>query len=112
MRVVAPINVNGRNDMLIVRGINVYPREIETVLLDDPDIGGQYAIIIDRRKTMAEMEIQAELQSASADPEVVAARLREQLLERIRLRVEIELLPPGGMPRQETGKAKRVYEKT
>ncbi len=100
------------DDMLIIRGVNVYPREIETVLLDDPDVGGQYAIIIDRREAMVELRVRAELSDQDTEGSTVISRLNKQLLQRIRVRVTVELLPPGGMPRQETGKAKRVYEQT
>jgi len=100
------------DDMLIIRGINVFPREIETVLLEDPDVGGQYAIIVDRRQTLPELKVRAELADTETDRDTVARRLAHELVERIRIRVDVELLPPGGMPRQETGKAKRVYEQT
>ena len=43
------------DDMLIIRGINVYPRTIETVLMADPDLGANYAIIVDRRESQPEV---------------------------------------------------------
>lgn len=102
------------DDMLIVRGINVYPREIETVLLDDPEIGGQYAIVIDRRGTLDEVEVCAESAEPAPDEAraAIADRVRTRLMETIRLRVSVEVRPPGGVPRQEVGKARRVFERT
>ena len=102
------------DDMLIIRGINVYPREIETVLLADPDLSGQFAIIVDRRGTLDEVEARVELISADAAPqrEEIAGRLQAQLMEVIRLRVTVDVRDPGGVPRQEIGKAKRVFERT
>ncbi len=100
------------DDMLIVRGVNVYPRQIEAVLLDDPDVAGQYAIVVDRRQPMAELRIVAELRSGDGDREQVHRRLSELLVQHIRIRPTLELRPPGGMPRQEVGKAKRVFEQT
>ena len=44
------------DDMLIIRGINVYPRTIETVLMGDPALGPNYAIVVDRRGELAELE--------------------------------------------------------
>lgn len=100
------------DDMLIIRGVNVFPRQIESVLLDDPDVAGQYAIVVDRRQPMAELRIVAEMTSGDTDPEQVHRRLTELLVQHIRLRPSLELRPPGGMPRQEVGKAKRVFEQT
>lgn len=102
------------DDMLIIRGINVYPREVETVLLEDPAIGGQYAIIVDRRATLPELRVRAELadESLVTQRDEVSQRVAARLAERVRIRVAVELVDPGAMPRQEGGKAKRVFEQT
>jgi len=102
------------DDMLIIRGINVFPREVEAVVLEDPAVGGQYAIIVDRRPTLAELRVVAELAGDGwvVERETVRARLAGELLKRVRIRVDVELRDPGTMPRQEVGKAKRVYEQT
>ena len=100
------------DDMLIIRGVNVFPSEIEAELLDDPDVGAQYALIVDRRGTLAELKVRAELKDAEAvsvAPQI-ASRLQDRLSEKTRIRVEVELRPPGSMPRQEVGKAQRVFE--
>ena len=99
------------DDMLIIRGINVYPREIEAVLMDDPDVGANYAIVVDRRGPMVELRIRAE---ATADAEnrlsAVADRVARVLADRIRIRADLELVPAGSMPRTEVGKVQRVFE--
>lgn len=102
------------DDMLIIRGINVFPREVEAVVLEDPAVGGQYAVIVDRRPTLAELRVVAELADHGwvAERETVRTRLAAELLKRVRIRVDVELRDPGTMPRQEVGKAKRVYEQT
>jgi phenylacetate-CoA ligase len=102
------------DDMLVIRGANVFPSEIEAVLLDDLELGGQYAIVVDSRGTMRELEVRAELSSSrtGARADDVAARLRERLAERLRLRIAVVLGPPGSIPRQELGKARRVFERT
>ncbi len=99
------------DDMLIVRGINVYPREIEEVLLDDRDLGGQFAIVVDKRSVLTEIEAKVELRSPELSPrrEAIAARLQKRLMETIRLRVRVTVCNPGDLPRQEVGKARRVY---
>jgi phenylacetate-CoA ligase len=107
--------LHGRvDDMLIIRGINVYPVEVETVIMDDPGIGGQYAMIVDRRGTMPELRVVAEVAAAELEPHraEIEERLAKALAARIRIRVDVQIRPAGSMPRQETGKAKRVYEQT
>lgn len=102
------------DDMLIIRGINVYPRTIETVLMDDPDTGANYAIIVDRRGELPELEARVELAHAGlvGSEDQVATRLTERLMETVRLRVKVDVGPPGSVPRTEVGKAKRVFEQT
>lgn len=102
------------DDMLIIRGINVYPREIETVLLDDPDLGGQFAIIVDKRGTLDEVEARVELRDAALAPQrdAIAIRIQQRLMQTIRLRVKVDVRDPGEVPRQEIGKAKRVFMRT
>jgi phenylacetate-CoA ligase len=102
------------DDMLVIRGINVFPSEIEAVILQDEALSGQYALVVDRRRTMPELQVQAELahpgdQSQQA---AIADRLAERLLARLRLRVSVEVGQPGSVQRQEVGKAVRVFERT
>jgi phenylacetate-CoA ligase len=96
--------------MLIVRGVNVFPSEIEAVLLAHEAVAGQYAIVVDRRGAMAGLEVRCELRD-EGDGEAVAAELRARLEARLRIRTEVSVVQPGGLPRQETGKARRVWER-
>ena len=102
------------DDMLIIRGINVYPRQIETILLDDPDVGGQYAIVVDRRGPLPEVvaRVEAASDEAAARRPEIADRIQRRLIETVRLRIQVEVVDPGSMPRQEVGKARRVFERT
>ena len=100
------------DDMLIIRGINVYPREVEAALLDDDAIGGQYGIVVDRRDTLPELRVIAELaDDTHVDQlEEVRERVAKAVMEKVRIRVQVDLREPGTLPRQEVGKAKRVFE--
>ncbi len=102
------------DDMLVIRGINVYPRTIETILMADPALGANYAIIVDRRGTLPELEARVEVidESFSDSSDEIAQRLQNQLMETIRLRVKVDVGPPGSVPRSEVGKAKRVFSQT
>jgi phenylacetate-CoA ligase len=102
------------DDMLVIRGVNVFPSAIEAALLEHPGVAGQYAIVVDRRQTLAELEVHAELASDDlvAQRDDVRRRLEGVLEERLRVRVRAVVADPGGLPRQELGKAKRVFERT
>jgi phenylacetate-CoA ligase len=100
------------DDMLVIRGVNVFPSAIESVLLDDGRLGGQYAIVIDRRGTLPSLEVHCELREPSAERDAIRRRVAERLEQRLRLRVDVRVADPGELPRQETGKAKRVFERS
>jgi phenylacetate-CoA ligase len=73
------------DDMLVVRGVNVFPSEIEEVLLEHPALGGQYAIVLDRRTALTNLEVRCELRKL-VEPEPVEHELRRLLEERLRVR--------------------------
>jgi phenylacetate-CoA ligase len=98
------------DDMLIVRGVNVFPSEIEEVILEDPGLGGQYAIILDERAALANLEVRCEL-AQPGDSDEIAAAVQRRLEERLRVRTDVVVLPPGSLTRQEVGKAQRVWHR-
>jgi phenylacetate-CoA ligase len=102
------------DDMLIVRGINVYPRAIEEILMSEPELGPNYALIVDRRGVLTELEARVELIEGVLydDRQVIATRLQEKLDQTVRLRIRVDVGMPGSIPRTEAGKAKRVFERT
>ena len=102
------------DDMLIIRGINVYPRTIEEILMSDPALGPNYAIVVDRRSAQPELFARVELIESVLvdDRDEISARLQDRLAETVRLRVNVEVGMPGSVPRPKTGKAKRVFERT
>jgi len=115
--------VKGRSDdMLIVKGVNVYPSEVEAALLSVDHVVPHYQLVVDRRGTLARLEVQVEVSpafSARSDglradhPAVGAlrAQLGRQLGDRLGLSVELTLVAPHTLPRSE-GKAVRVVERT
>jgi phenylacetate-coenzyme A ligase PaaK-like adenylate-forming protein len=104
------------DDMLVVRGVNVYPSEVEAVLLAQPGVGAQYLLVVDRTQTMAALEVVCELagvEPAGADQvEGVRAAVAVALERRLGLRPEVQVLAAGALPRVEIGKARRVVERT
>jgi phenylacetate-CoA ligase len=104
--------LSGRlDDMLVVRGINVYPSEIEAAVLEDTALAPQYAIVLDRRRTLVELEVHAELRG-EGDTAGAEARLAGRLQSRLRVRAVAFVGAAGSIPRQEVGKARRVWERT
>jgi len=114
-----PKGIYGRvDDMLVIRGENVYPSAIEEVLRGMEGFGGEFRIIVSREKAMDELRVQAEYgmevqRSAQGDPEVLQ-RLEKEMAARIKgkigLRPVMELVPPGTLERTQF-KARRVIDK-
>ncbi|GAA5184944.1 phenylacetate--CoA ligase [Rugosimonospora acidiphila] len=100
--------VGRSDDMLVVRGINVYPSEVEAVVLADAAIGPQYAIVVDARGALLRLLVCAEPSSADIDGLEVGARLRDSLARRLGLGCDVRIVEPGALPRTEVGKARRV----
>ncbi|MGQ4875428.1 MAG: phenylacetate--CoA ligase family protein [Promethearchaeia archaeon] len=107
--------VTGRaDDMLIVRGINVFPSQIEHVLSSIPGVAGYYQIIIDR-DIIDSLSVQVELTSDTFSDEMkVLEKFKKdielKLYNTLQVRADVELMPPGSLPRTE-GKAKHVIDK-
>ena len=91
------------DDMLIVRGVNVFPSEIEAVVLDDAALGGQYAIVVDRRGTLPAAR-GARGARRRGGPGHARAGLERRLADRLRVRVAVSIGPPGSMPRRRRGR--------
>ncbi len=102
------------DDMLIIRGVNVFPSQIETVLLDVGDTSPHYMIYVDRKDNLDIMEVQIEVSDSVFSDKV---RTMEELGGKIRARLDsvlgisakVRLVEPGTIPRSE-GKAKRVID--
>lgn len=116
-RVFARISrLEGRSDdMLIIRGVNVFPSQIETVLLKLGDyIAPQYQVIIDRIGSLDVMEIQVELKEEMFSDEIkrveeIQKQLADDMQSSIGISAKITLVSPSSLPRTE-GKAKRVID--
>jgi phenylacetate-coenzyme A ligase PaaK-like adenylate-forming protein len=104
------------DDMLVIRGVNVYPSEVEAVLLAEPGVGPQYLLVVDRTKTMPSLVVVSELADAAAGSDQhrnqTRASIAAALERRLALRPEVHVLPPATLPRTEVGKVKRVVERT
>lgn len=108
-----PAGVYGRfDDMLIVRGENVYPSAIEDTLRAVPGFGGEFRVIVSRREAMDELLVRAEYTPEHEAPdrqEALRRVMRERLRARLGVHPVVELVPQGALPRTEF-KARRVID--
>lgn len=108
-------NLSGRSDdMLIIRGVNVFPSQIEEVLLDVEEIGAHYEIIVDRKDYLDVMEIKVELcDDTLLDSYARLGELEKKIKFNLRtvlgLDAMIKLVAPRSLKRFE-GKARRVTD--
>jgi phenylacetate-coenzyme A ligase PaaK-like adenylate-forming protein len=102
--------ITGRkDDMLVIRGVNVYPSEVERVLLAEPALAPDYLLVVDEREP-GQQRLLACCEYITGHPPnpPSPADLESRLREALGLSVAVRLLPPGSVPRTETGKAVRV----
>ncbi len=107
-----------RDDMLILRGVNVYPSEVERVLLAHPAIGPDYLLVLDERQAGGSLIACCEYLTADGggSPDRAAAGpglptegdLESRLRYELGVSVQVRVLPPGTLPRSEVGKAVRL----
>jgi phenylacetate-CoA ligase len=107
--------ITGRSDdMLVIRGINVFPSQIEHVLLRIPEVGNHFMVYVDRVNHLDEMTIEVEINRNYFSGELAdLARIQKKVVKELRdaldLRTTVRLVEPGTLPRFE-GKAKRVVD--
>ncbi len=100
--------VGRRDDMLVIRGVNVYPSEVEAVVLADPAVAPHYTLVLDARTAQTRLAVCCERAAGGEPAPSVAGRLGTALKERLGLTCEVYVGEPGTMPRTEVGKAVRV----
>lgn len=107
--------IQGRtDDMLIIRGVNVFPSQIEHVLLQMGDVQPHYQLIVDRIGQLDQLEVHVEVSETFLFDEVraleeTASRIRSRIESLLGISVKVRLVEPKTLPRSE-GKAKRVID--
>ena len=103
------------DDMIVVRGINVFPSQVESVLMRIPEIGEHYQIIVDRKGPLDVMTVKVEMTESTFSDKIAdlmslsktVARLLKGVLN---ITAEVELVEPGTIPRS-MGKAQHVIDR-
>ena len=104
------------DDMLIVRGINVFPSQIQDVISRIPQVGDHFQLILDRNKHMLdELTIEVELEDKAftgdlKDLKAVQEHVQHELKAVLNIRTNVELLEKGSIERT-AGKAKRIIDR-
>ena len=103
------------DDMLIIRGVNVFPSQIESVLLSLGDTSPYYQIVVDRKNNTDTFEIQVELAEHMLSDTIktiedMEARITEAVHSTLGIQAKIRLVEPKSLPRSE-GKAVRVIDR-
>lgn len=109
--------VGRSDDMLIIRGVNVFPTQIEEIVLQHAKLSGQYQINVSRDGLLDTVEVQCELQplAASSTDAAEVREITQWLQARIKTLVgittSVTVLAPDSIERTLTGKARRVIDK-
>jgi len=107
--------ITGRNDdMLIIRGVNVYPSQIEAVLVGLPDLAPHYQLVVERHGNLDTLGVEVEAaptvpQGSAEAYRKIAERVRYQIKSLIGVTTEVTVKKPGEVPRSQ-GKAVRVRD--
>ncbi|MGZ8701621.1 MAG: phenylacetate--CoA ligase family protein [Gaiellaceae bacterium] len=99
-----------RDDMIIVRGVNVYPSNVEHALLSVRDAAPHYQLVVERKGTMDELTVQCEPAGPEVDVATLCADVERVLKEQLGIRVRADVLERGQVRRSE-GKAVRVVDR-
>lgn len=106
--------VGRSDDMLIIRGVNVFPSQIEEVLMREKRLGGNYVIRLTKKEALDQMTVRVELAKGEFDGSIESLRnlrseLQKRLKEQVGFTVNVDVLEPGSLPASESN-AKRVID--
>jgi phenylacetate-CoA ligase len=107
--------VGRSDDMLIIRGVNVFPTQIEEIVLQHPQLSGQYQLVVDREGPLDTLRVRTELNNAAAqaspaDIEQIVHWLQHRIKTLVGVSTRIDVLRPDSIERTLTGKARRVVD--
>ncbi|MDR2189087.1 MAG: phenylacetate--CoA ligase [Azonexus sp.] len=104
------------DDMLIIRGVNVFPSQIEEQILRDPRLSGNYQVVVSRDGHLDNLEVRCELQRevsgklSAADVQQVAGELQHHIKTLVGVSTRITVMEFNAIPRTQLGKARRVFD--
>jgi len=104
--------VGRSDDMLIIRGVNLFPTQIEELVLKHGQLSGQYQLVVTREGNLDDVEVRCELlpQHGGADREAVGQALRQRIKTLIGITTQVSVGLPDSLERTLVGKARRVID--
>jgi phenylacetate-CoA ligase len=105
--------VGRSDDMLIIRGVNLFPTQVEELVLKHGQLGGQYQLVVTREGLLDEVEVKCELlpEHAGADAGAVGRELQQRIKTLIGVSTRVSVGAPDSIERTLVGKARRVVDK-
>jgi phenylacetate-CoA ligase len=103
--------VGRSDDMLIIRGVNLFPTQIEEIVLKQGQLSGQYQLVVTREGNLDSVEVRCEvLPGVTAEREAIATWLRERIKALIGITTTVNVGVPDSIERTLVGKARRVID--
>jgi len=103
--------VGRSDDMLIIRGVNLFPTQIEEIVLTHGQLSGQYQLVVTREGNLDAVEVRCEvLTGVTAERDAIAAWLRDRIKTMIGITTTVSVGPPDSIERTLVGKARRVID--
>jgi phenylacetate-CoA ligase len=100
--------------MLIIRGVNVFPTQIEELVVQQGQLSGQYQLVVTRESHLDEMQVRCEIlpmHAATADRAAIGAALEQRIKTLIGVTTTVSVEMPDSIERTLIGKARRVIDK-
>jgi phenylacetate-CoA ligase len=101
--------VGRSDDMLIIRGVNLFPTQVEELVLQEKGLGGQYQLVVSRNGPLDELLIRCELALGATD-DGIGRRLAERIKNLIGVTATVQVEPNNAIERTLVGKARRVVD--
>ena len=104
--------VGRSDDMLIIRGVNLFPTQIEEIVLQHGQLGGQYQLVVTRSGQLDKLKVRCELQPqhARADANQIGRTLEHRIKTLCGVSCKVDVCAPDALERTLTGKARRVID--
>jgi phenylacetate-CoA ligase len=104
--------VGRSDDMLIIRGVNLFPTQVEEIVLSHGQLSGQYQLVVTRQGNLDEVEVRCETLPAHADAnrDEIAAWVKGRIKTMVGISCAVDVAPPDSIERTLVGKARRVID--
>ena len=108
--------IKGRvDDMFVLRGVNIFPSEVERVLMSLPEVGRSYQIVLERKGGLDHMKVRVEIKKeffggSFEDLKILQNKIKAKFKVELMVTPQVELVEPATLPRT-TGKAQRLIDK-